>query len=312
MSRGIAMYWSLLEHCRDFHLYIFAFDDVCDETLRKMNLQKVTVVSLKDFEDKELLEAKSNRTRTEYCWTCTSSTILFCLKKFKLANCTYIDADLFFYQSPEVLIYEKPAEYHVMITSHRYTSYYDQSKRSGKYCVQFMYFDNTEDSLKILKWWRERCLEWCYNRIEDGKFGDQKYLDDWTTRFDYVWELKNLGAGLAPWNIQQYKFESVSEGQEVKSGTRLATEFYHFHGVKFYENGKIIFAPNTYHISNTVKEIFYKPYFENLQRAKLFIQQFNNTFDPHGSRSSSSYFVDKYVKGKMNYIFCNFIKPIYR
>src|SRR5881394_2226583 len=86
MSRGIAMYQSLLDCNTDFHLYIFAFDRVCDETLRKMNLKKATIISLHEFEDAELLEAKSNRTRTEYCWTCTSSTILFCLEKLRLSN----------------------------------------------------------------------------------------------------------------------------------------------------------------------------------------------------------------------------------
>ncbi len=311
MSRGIAMYQSLIVHNENFHLYIFSFDDVCDETLRKMNLGKVTVVSLKDFEDERLLAVKLNRTRTEYCWTCTSSVILFCLEKYKLSNCTYLDADLFFYQSPQLLVNEMPEKYHVMITSHRYTSYYDQSKRSGKYCVQFMYFDNTEKSLQVLKWWRERCLEWCYNRIEEGKFGDQKYLDDWTSRFDCVWELKNLGGGLAPWNIQQYKFESDSDGEEIKSGNKFTRVFYHFHGVKFYDNGKIILAPNTYHINTNVKEVFYRSYFENLQRSKLLIQQFNNTFDSHGSRPSTSYFMDKHVKGKLNYFLCNYIKRMY-
>jgi hypothetical protein len=310
-SRGIAMYNSLLEHDLDFHLYIFAFDSLCEETLRNMNLRNVAIISLHDFEDAELLEAKSNRTRTEYCWTCTSSTILYCLEKFNLPNCTYIDADLFFYQSPEILIHEKPEEYHVIITSHNYTSYYDQSKRSGKYCVQFMYFDNHPESLQVLKWWRERCLEWCYNRIEDGKFGDQKYLDDWTSRFDCVWELKNPGGGLAPWNIQQYRFEDSSGGQEIKTGKYVVPVFYHFHGVKFYDNGKVIFSPNTYYLSSAVKRVFYKPYIENLHQARLLIQKFNNTFDPHGSLPGSSYFLDRHVKGKLNYFFCNFIKRIF-
>src|ERR1043165_7206868 len=89
MSRGVAMYQSLSRHCKDFHLYIFAFDEQSDATLRKMNMKNASVVSLKDFEDPELLSVKSSRTRTEYCWTCTSSTILFCIQKFNLTNCTY-------------------------------------------------------------------------------------------------------------------------------------------------------------------------------------------------------------------------------
>lgn len=29
LSRGLAMYESLNRHCKDFHLYVFAFNDEC-------------------------------------------------------------------------------------------------------------------------------------------------------------------------------------------------------------------------------------------------------------------------------------------
>ena len=49
LSRGIAMYESLLKHTSDFHLYIFAFDDKSLSVLKTLNLNQVTVVSLKEF-----------------------------------------------------------------------------------------------------------------------------------------------------------------------------------------------------------------------------------------------------------------------
>ena len=81
LTRGLAMYKSLKEHCDAFHLYIFPFDNKCSDILKKLNLEKATIISLEDFEDDALLEVKSSRSRAEYCWTCTSSAILYILEK---------------------------------------------------------------------------------------------------------------------------------------------------------------------------------------------------------------------------------------
>lgn len=311
LSRGIAMYESLVKQDNDFHLYVIAFDSTTNRVLREMKFERMTIVSLSEFEDEKLLSVKPSRTKTEYCWTCTSSVILYCIKKFNLPGCIYVDADIYFYRSPKELLMEMPNNQHVMITSHRYTRYYDQSKASGTYCVQFMYFDNSEKSIGLLTWWRERCLEWCFNRIEDGKFGDQKYLDHWVADHDFVWELKHLGGGLAPWNVQQYRFDTNFIGREVKSGRTFAPVFYHYHGLKFYQYGKVILAPNTYCISHSVKTIFYQPYIAQLHKAKMFVERYDASIDPHGIQTSSSYLLNKYLKGKFSFINRNFIKRIF-
>jgi len=121
----------------------------------------------------------------------------------------------------------------VLITNHRYTPKYDQSATSGLYCVQFMTFKNDEKGLKVLKWWRNACLDWCYARCEDGKFGDQKYLDNWPNQFEGVHELQNLGGGVAPWNIQQYIVEKDLKCKEISTNINFNIIFYHFHNFKF-------------------------------------------------------------------------------
>ena len=185
---------------------MLAFDKECFKWLKLLKYKNIIIISLREFEYPELKEIKKNRTRTEYCWTCTPSLIEHCLNKYKIKECTYLDADIFFYSDPEIIL-EELREKSVLITEHRYTREYDQTKLSGIYCVQFMTFKNDLLGRKALEWWRLSCNKWCYNRCEDGKFGDQKYLDDWPIRFKGIHSLKNLGGGVAPWNIQQYSFE---------------------------------------------------------------------------------------------------------
>ncbi len=277
LSRGLAMHTSLAKTCSNFHLYIFAFDDLCYKTLKQLNLSCVTVISLNEFEDPTLLKIKPGRTAGEYCWTCTPSTILYCIDSYKLDNCTYIDADLYFFSDPAVL-FDELGNASVMITDHRYTPGYDQSATYGKYCVQFITFKNDSNGLRVLNWWRDACIEWCYNRVEDNKFGDQKYLDNWTAMFEGVHELQHLGGGVAPWNIQQYDTELINGkliGKEKATGVKFDFVFYHYHHYK-YLVGKGCHL-GYYEIDMKTVGLIYGPYVAALQQADKTLKQINRS-----------------------------------
>ncbi len=282
LASGYTMYSSLKQQCSDFHLYIFAFDDLAAEVLKQLNLPCVTVVTLDEFEDEELLRVKPTRNKGEYCWTCTASTIKYSIEKFNLDHCIYVDADLYFYDDPNLIVQDVlNAQKDVLITSHNYAKKYDKSKISGKYCVQFMYFKNTADSLNVLNWWRNACLEWCYNRIEDGKFGDQKYLDDWLTRYSCVHECSLPGAGIAPWNAYDYDLiENQNHTYSIKSRksnreSRLI--FYHYHKVRLFSNA-IIWGIG-YFLPKKFRRHLYLPYSHTLLQNAKDLQQTNKNFN---------------------------------
>lgn len=283
LSRGLTMYESLSQCCPAFHLYVFAFDDKAAEILQKLSLPEMTVISLQEFEDPELLGVKPGRSRAEYCWTCSSSTILYCIKKFNLSHCTYIDADLYFYNDPSVLV-DEMGDHSVLITEHRYSPQYEKAVKAGKYCVQFITFRGDAQGLKALGWWRDRCIEWCFARVEDGKFGDQKYLDDWTTRFEKVWVLQHRGGGLAAWNIQQYGVREA-EGRlvctEKKTGKKFLPVFYHFHYLRYFKDGTLELGRRE--LSDDVLSLFYKPYIRRLEHTKRYILAIDPSFDPNGA-----------------------------
>lgn len=288
LSRGLTMYRSLEACCDHFHLYIFAFDDACAKILNQLALPDITVISLHEFEDEKLLKIKPTRSGAEYCWTSSSSTILYCLQKFDLPHCTYIDADLYFYSDPAVLI-EEMGDHAILITEHRYSPQYEKGILAGKYCVQFITFKNNTYGIKALQWWRERCLEWCYARHEDGKFGDQKYLDDWTTRFEKVWVLQHLGGGLAAWNVQQYRVQ-IKDGElwgmEMNTGMQFPVIFYHFHYVRFYKNGMLELGRRT--LGEEVLDLIYKPYIRELVQTAEEIRKLKPGLDSNGAGSFPS------------------------
>lgn len=277
LTRGLALYNSLIRREPDARLFVFAFDESCAKVLKELKLKNVTVITLQEFEDKELLEVKPTRSKAEYCWTCTPSIILYCLKNFPITNCTYVDADMFFFSSPRALVEELGADFSVSISEHRYTPEFDQTKTSGIYCVQFMTFKNNETGLNIVNWWRDRCLEWCYNRAEDGKFGDQKYLDDWTTRFSGVKVLENLGCGVAPWNVQQYQVSKKSDIPFIgyKADT-FPIVFYHFHGFRFLKD-KILLTD--YSLTKNARECIYRPYINELQKINAELSSWEKDFN---------------------------------
>src|SRR5437588_871788 len=204
LPRGLALYESLKRYAPDARLRVFCMDEVAERILEGLALPDLTVISLAELErhDPDLASVKSDRSQVEYCWTSTPCVIRYCFDhEPELDRITYIDADVFFFSSPQPLLGELGSS-SVQIVPHRYAPEYLQfEESSGIYNVEWLTFRRDHRGLAALNWWRERCIEWCYYRYEDGKLGDQKYLDDWPQRFDGVSVLEHVGGGVAPWNV---------------------------------------------------------------------------------------------------------------
>jgi hypothetical protein len=280
LPRGVLLYRSLKNTGADFHLYFFAMDDVSLELLNALELPQATVIPLQQLEDDRLKAVKKDRTRAEYCWTCTPASIVYVIENFHVPACTYLDADLYFYQDPALLLNEMN-EHSILLTEHRFAKKFKRERLAGRFCVQFITFKNDSRGLTALYWWRDRCLEWCYNRYEDGKFGDQKYLDDWPTRFEGVHILQHKGGGLAPWNAEQYSVKSRHDNRivlmEDATGHLFEAVFYHFHHVRFFQNGWVDLGwrfPGT-----DIITYFYAPYILELQQVEKELRMLNPEFN---------------------------------
>jgi hypothetical protein len=103
-----------------------------------------------------------------------------------------------------------------------------------------------------------------YSGGEEGRFADQKYLDDWPQRFQSVRVLQQKGANLAPWNLANHEI-TCSLGNVLIDTDPLI--FFHFHRLKQLEAWA--YDPNLSgyrsKASGIVRRQIYGPYIRTLE-----------------------------------------------
>ncbi len=285
LLKGLSMHASFIKHNPDTKLWILAFDEYTRKTLEKLKLKGVEVIKLENFEDKELLKVKKTRTMVEYYWTCTPSLPLYIFKKnSKIKYVCYLDADLYFYSSASP-VYKEMGSKSIYSVEHRFPKG-EESKieTSGRFNVAFQIFKRDNEGIKCLKRWRRQCLDWCYWRLEDGKLGDQLYLNEWPKLYKRLQISKNIGVDAAPWNIGQYK-ASVKNGRVYVNRSRLIC--YHFHQFQILGNNAF---GNThgYNLKKSTVNSIYEQYKDEIRKQLLELRKIDPSFTIVGPKIESS------------------------
>jgi hypothetical protein len=226
LPQGLALRESLARHSPGSELWVICMDERLEASLARLALPGLVPIALRELEDERLLKAKANRSVREYCWTLTCFSFDAVFDRCPSADrVTYLDADLFFYRNPErIFALFEASKAAVLVTEHGFDPEYDKSEIVGRFCVQFLTMDRSERARELRAWWQERVLEWCYDRRESGRFGDQKYLDRWPELFgDRLFVLPRRGWALAPWNVRMEA--------RLARGV-LDPVFYHFHSFR--------------------------------------------------------------------------------
>lgn len=282
LDRLLALYNSLKKHSSaKFTLYVLCMDDTALTVLQNYcHTENLILVPLNAIESKRLLSIKKLRTNAEYCWTCTPLIIRYVFEEFNVDNCTYIDADIYFFSDPEILFSKKSD---TILVEHRLPNtpkFKEIEKNNGIYCVEFNYFNNSINSQNMLNYWSDACLNWCYARSEDGKYGDQKYLEYFERNFDNVNITSNIGAGVAPWNLRDYKLIKY-DGDRILldyQGKKNNLVFYHFSGIKFITKNKVNIGTSCK--DKILKNLIYLPYLKELvMYRKMLCSNYKIKFD---------------------------------
>lgn len=261
---------SLQKQSKEFELYLLCLDDSTFSYFKVNKSQypqvKTIVLSAIEKEDDELLSCKTNRSTIEYYFTLSPCLPLYLLKKFNLPHICSLDADIKFYASPQPL-FDYLIDSSMIITPHKFSKEIGHLVKYGKNNVSFQIFKNDECGLQCLELWRKQCIDWCKDLLDEinGRFADQKYLDNWETLYlNKVKVLNDNISGLAPWNLNNYKI-TIRNNKFYSNNERII--FYHFHHNKFFNKRWITNGFNQYLVNyqkNYLK--LYKNYWINVEK----------------------------------------------
>jgi hypothetical protein len=274
LARGLALYESLRQFRSDSRLFVLCLSDECFAALQKLDRPGLELIRLADFEagHAALARAKANRSVVEYYFTCTPWLPWFVLRHYpEVDTVSYLDSDMYFFNDPE-LIHQEVGSSSIAITPHRFPAELQWKEKFGRFNVGLLTFRRDEQGLACLEHWGAQCLDWCYDRYEDGRFADQKYLDEWPARFTRLKILEHPGINTAPWNLPGREL-SVRGGQVRVDAVPLI--LFHFHKLK--PVNRWIYDPNwqDYGVQSrgVLRHNLYRPYIEHLERLRGDLQR---------------------------------------
>ncbi len=270
LSRGLALLESIKKHSStNFRLFVLCLDQETKDFFSNNNYYpEVSTITLSEIEtwNSELADAKSNRSIVEYYFTLSPALPLYILEKHsEIPHITTMDADILFFSDPN-LIFKDFENHSIQITPHKFTKILFRLEKHGVYNVSFQSFKNDQHGINCLKWWMEKCIEWCYDRYEETRFADQKYLDQFEQLYPgKVRILDHKGAGVAPWNIDQYQISRKGESIYIDNEKLI---YYHYHHFRQFNSSLFLTGLREYQAHNTsLKEmkIIYIPYIHALK-----------------------------------------------
>jgi hypothetical protein len=253
LPQTLTLYRSLERHADHFSLAVLCTDEPTLRYFRKRGLRHVEPVELSALEREEpaLRAARQTRSWTEFCWTATP---VFCRYALGLAPPGavrfWIDADVEFVREPSGLLDELGTG-SLLLTPHRYQRAFPIAAPAltlqqwyGRFNGGTIGFRRDEPGLAACELWRERTLHWCHDRREPGRFGNQRYLDDFPERSGGAARILAVPGGvLGPWNGGGF---TIRRGSEPPTADGAPVIAYHYQSLRVGLRGsRTIVPPNS-------------------------------------------------------------------
>ena len=220
-----------------YFLWVLCVDYETYHFIKVNQLRRIIPLYWRDISDRYLLSQrrKFGYEIGKFCWSSKPIFMQYLFKKYKFKKVLYVDVDMVLLSNPKRIFDKYLLNYDICLAPHYFSPHVRYLKRKcGTYNAGLI--GVTNQAIKFLKWWQDRCYERCEQNNElipaKGGFYDQGYLDRVRQKFKKV-KILEREYNVAPWNL--YNINICNK--KIFVGKRPIV-FYHFHLLKI-DNWKI-------------------------------------------------------------------------
>lgn len=258
IPRAVTLQKSIRRHCPGAQFLYYCVDDATAAELQALALENARIVAPAAYETDELRRLKATLKVNEYCWTCKPVVLRHALQTDAPPDwAVWLDADMLVFGDLDAALVGV-GDANIALTPHDFSlpEFKQHEPVVGKFNAGFVAFRNSVEGRAALDWWLARCLEGCPAVPADGRYADQKYLDEIPLRFSGASAL-HAGVNAAPWNIFGKVLES-RDGRVFIAGQPLL--LYHFQGLRVIRHWMFDLYAALRALPAPVRRYIYDPY----------------------------------------------------
>lgn len=263
---------SFLKFNPNFQFYICLVDELSSE-INYERFNPATIIPLAKVKGINVKELIAKYDIVEFNTCVKPSVFKHIIEQNKNAEIVYyIDPDICFYDSIEEV--NQTLQTHSMaLTPHvisptkpdEFGAYEALFLNYGIYNLGFLGINaKNKNAIAMLDWWEERTLSMGYNRVSEGLFVDQLWMNLAPVYYNDVAILKNYKFNMAPWNLhERFVVEVKNDAVILNDNSKLV--FYHFSNLSTNKEEISRFYTRYDFNKFPLLKKLYEPYFEKIE-----------------------------------------------
>lgn len=271
LLKGLAMINSIQKTSpRVTKFWVLCLDDDTFRQLEKLRLEDLVLVNIDDFADKEVLALREVRAWREFCWTLAASFLHFVNSISPIGTIVaYVDADCYFFSDLTIITDALNSNYQILIHEHRFSpDRLKWEKSSGRFNVGVVAGIVGDQFNLCISNWRKQVIAECVLDPENGKCGDQTYLNSWPEKYTKLLIMPQKGAGVGPWNMANYVISQESKKIKIDEENLIFFHFSRFKIARINSFFSLYICAEGYGVPKNVENVIYRKYAKSLIKSR--------------------------------------------